>query len=132
MHCRIKTQNRTIIIMSVNQALKLLREDEKPGLSSGPTMNDFGVCGRQAAIKIMRRMTNAPSAIPSMAALDIETAKYTHAKNEMIPTIRMNSQVGAKFSRDIMRAKPHLVQSDEVHGKKSRSNRHKVQDCLRN
>lgn len=54
----------------------MMQENHRPGLSRGPSMNDLGLWGQQAAIKIRNRITKAPTAIPSIAALDIETA-YT-------------------------------------------------------
>jgi len=48
-----------------------------PGLSSDTSEKGAGLCGRQAATKIMRRITRAPSAIPSIAALEIVSASTT-------------------------------------------------------
>lgn len=45
-----------------------------PGLSSDPSGKGAGLCGRHAATKIMRRITRAPKAIPSIAALEIVAA----------------------------------------------------------
>lgn len=51
--------------------------ESRPGLSSDPSRKGGGLCGRQAAIKTIRRITSPPIAIPRIAALEIDTAEKT-------------------------------------------------------
>lgn len=64
----------------------------RPGLSSDPSRNGGGLCGRQAAIRTIRRITSPPIAIPRIAALEIDTADKTGIKKSPGTTIFGNGR----------------------------------------
>lgn len=62
-------------------------------------MKGFGWWGRQTAIRIMRRITMAPRAIPRIAALEIETARQNVV--QLLAISYSTIRFGKSFSFDV-------------------------------